>query len=542
MKKYFIADFFADKVNGGGELVNQIIIDHLRDIGYEVVCLESHNVDLDTLKGIGSDFVLIGNFLNLKSVDLLGYITKNCNYAIIEHDHKYLKTRDPSPFKNFVAPENQIINRDFYLNARAVFCQSTLHSKIVSQNLNAKNVVNLQYSLWTDDNLEYLKSLVSESKDKEAIIVNSNNPVKGVNKAVAFCNVKKIEYNIVGPVSWKDLMLEMAQHKKIVFFSQVLETYCRLIVEAKMLGCQIITNNNNACTHEDWFKQYSGLELVNFLQEKKKTVLEKIKNVIDGKNKTFFIKKNNASKQDITVILNSYRRPYNLNMQIKAIQNQTVLPKETWLWVNDHEDNRGYDYSNLDLDKIFQNNYNWKFYGRFAAALLADTEYIAIFDDDTVPGTKWFENCLNTMKTHEGILGSAGILLNDKFYVKHDRCGWPTQNKETTRVDLVGHAWFFKREWLQYLWKEKPPTWDNGEDIQFAYSAQKYGGVQTYCPPHPPEDIQLHGSIMGNELGIDNKATSTNSSVSHQQFFSERDMCVQHGLKNGWDTVRSIKI
>ena len=85
---------------------------------------------------------------------------------------------------------------------------------------------------------------------------------------------------------------------------------------------------------------YSGLELVNFLQEKKKTVLEKIKNVIDDKNKTFFIKKSNASKQDITVILNSYRRPYNLNMQIKAIQNQTVLPKETWLWVNDHDDNR----------------------------------------------------------------------------------------------------------------------------------------------------------------------------------------------------------
>ena len=102
-------------------------------------------------------------------------------------------------------------------------------------------------------------------------------------------------------------------------------------------------------------------------------------------------------------------------MQIKAIQNQTVIPKETWLWVNDHEDNKDYDYSNLGLDKIFQNDHNWKFYGRFAAALLTDTEYIAIFDDDTIPGTKWFENCLNTMKTHEGILGSAGFLLNDKF-------------------------------------------------------------------------------------------------------------------------------
>ena len=94
----------------------------------------------------------------------------------------------------------------------------------------------------------------------------------------------------------------------------------------------------------------------------------------------------------------------------------------------------------------------------------------------------------------------------------------------------------------QYLWKEKPPTWDNAEDIQFAYSAQKYGNIKTYCPPHPKNDMEMHGSIMGNELGIDNKATSTNSAVSHQQLFSERDFCVQYALKNGWKTVRGVTL
>ena len=542
MKKYFIADFYADKINGGGELVNQIIIDHLKGRGYDVVCYESKDVDLDVLKKIDKDFIMIGNFLQLKSLEILNHITNNCNYAIIEHDHKYLRTRNPSLYKNYIAPENQIIHHDFYRNAKAVFCQSTLHSKIVSENLNINNIVNLQYSLWTEDNLDYLKSLQDQNKSKEAIIVNSNNPVKGVDQARAFCTSKSINYNIVGPTSWHNLMLEMSQHQKLVFFSQVLETYCRLVVEAKMLGCQIITNRNNACTYEDWFSKYTGTELIEFIREKKKTVFSKIEKVINQINNEFYIRKTNAKSADITVILNSYRRSYNLNMQLKAIQNQTINPQQTWLWVNQHEDNKDYDYSRLGFDRIFDNDYNWKFYGRFAAALLADTEYIAIFDDDTVPGTKWFENCLNTMKTHEGILGSAGIILNDKFYVKHDRCGWPTQNKDVTRVDLVGHAWFFKREWLQYLWREKPPTWDNGEDIQFAYSAQKYGGIETYCPPHPSNDVQMHGSIMGNELGIDNKATSTNSNVSHEQFFSERDLCVQHGLKNGWNTVRSIKL
>ena len=51
----------------------------------------------------------------------------------------------------------------------------------------------------------------------------------------------------------------------------------------------------------------------------------------------------------------------------------------------------------------------------------------------------------------------------------------------------------------------------------------------------------MWGSILGNELGIDDKATSTNSAVSHQQFFSERDECVVAGLNSGWQTVNKVK-
>jgi len=104
----------------------------------------------------------------------------------------------------------------------------------------------------------------------------------------------------------------------------------------------------------------------------------------------------------------------------------------------------------------------------------------------------------------------------------------------------VGHAWFFKRTWLKYLWTKHLTTWDNGEDIQFSYIAQKYGGINTYCPPHPPGEPELHGSLYGNELGIDNKATSTNTSLSHQAFFSERDYCVRKALEGGWRVVREI--
>ena len=132
-------------------------------------------------------------------------------------------------------------------------------------------------------------------------------------------------------------------------------------------------------------------------------------------------------------------------MQIHALRSQTVKPKEIWLWVNDDPENRGFDFDSLKVDRIFKNNHNWKFYGRFAAALLVNTEFVAIYDDDTVPGKKWHENCLQTIKTHNGILGSAGIKLKSKIYTDHDRVGWPSKNRKTEEVDLPwgGKLYFY---------------------------------------------------------------------------------------------------
>jgi hypothetical protein len=460
---------------------------------------------------------------------------KSKRFIIYEHDHKYLTTRDPSRFPNYKAPNHAIINKDFYQSAQNVLCQSKKHKQVVSLNLGLDNIINLECSLWSDQEISVLKKNCNNKKQKQICIFNSKNEIKGTRESIDYCEKNNLEFDLVGNLPYNELMSKISNYEKVVFFPKVLESFSRLAVEARILNCKLIANNNLGCASEPWFTKHKGVDLLNFIEKKREQILQKLSDLLEDQH---------TSKQDktITVILNSYRRPYNLEMQIKAIREQTVKPVQIWLWVNDHEDNRNFNYENLDIDRIFQNDYNWKFYGRFAAALLADTEYVAIFDDDTIPGNQWFQNCISTMSIKEGILGSAGVTLNDKFYVKHDRCGWPTQNSEITRVDLVGHAWFFKREWLQYLWREKPTTWDNGEDIQFSYLAQKYGNIETFCPPHPPENKSLHGSILGNELGIDNKATSTNSSISHKQFFSERDLCVQTAIKGGWKTVKGVVV
>jgi len=531
-KIIYISDFFLEQIKGGGELVDDCLMRHLEESGYIV---EKKRCSLLQKEDLKQDaFFIVSNFVSLP--DDLKKNLENKQYAIFEHDHKYIIERNPSSYPDFQVPPSRLVNISFYRNATAIFAQSNLHASVIKKNIKTGHVVNLGCSLWSKEHLNVLRNNINKDKCSKYAVLDSDNPVKGRAQAQAVCKKNNLEYDLIGSSEYERFIEQLSYKKGLVFFSpQVLESFCRLVVEARILGCELITNKYNGCTSEKWFKEYKGEELLNFIEEQQDKVVQKVVEQIEGNQLS-------SNEGDITVILNSYRRPYNLNMQLQSIRRQTTSPKEVWLWVNAHEDNKNWDYSELGIDKIFNNDYNWKFYGRFAAALLADTEYIAIFDDDTIPGKKWFESCLEIMKKQEGILGSAGVLLKAPYYVHHDRCGWPTQNEATTEVDLVGHAWFFKREWLQYLWREKPTTWDNGEDIQFSYLAQKYGNIKTFCPPHPAGDIDLYGSVMGNELGIDVKATSTNSVISHQQFFAERDAVVQNAIKNGWKTVNKVKL
>jgi len=529
----FISDFFVDEVRGGGELVDNHLIDLLSTRKVKIKKIKSVNVTESFIKSNSDKIYVISNFTLLPP--RCKTLLQTVKYFIFEHDHKYTMDRDVSLYKDYIVPPERLVNLSFYQNAAAVFCQSKLHFEVIKKNIQSANVINLGCSIWSDEELDVIESSLGNKKKDIFAIVQSSNRIKATPKAVALCKEKNIPYELISSPNYKEFINTLSQYEGLVFLPKVLESFCRLVVEARMLKCKLKTNKNIGCASEEWFKKYKGKELIDFVKHKRKNVIDTVYEALQKEN-------SHIKQGDVTVILNAYRRPYNLKMQIEAIRKQTIAPKQIWLWVNKHEDNENFDFAELDVDRVFNNDYNWKFYGRFAAALLTDTEYVAVFDDDTIPGQKWFENCFATIITHKGILGSAGVTLNDKCYVNHDRCGWPSHNTETTRVDLVGHAWFFKRDWLQYLWREKPTTWDNGEDIQFSYLAQKYGNVQTYCPPHLPNDKTMHGSILGNELGIDLKATSTNQAVSYNQFFSERDYCIQTAIKGGWNTVKGIEV
>ena len=316
------------------------------------------------------------------------------SYSIMEHDHKYVKTRNPAVYKDYLAPFQDIVNREMFTNAKSIFAQSKIQAETIRKNLKIDNVVHLGMSLWTDEQLAIIEKNLNNEKQPEAAVIDSTNLTKNTEVTAQYCKDKGIAFKLIGSPDYGEFIEQLASHEAYVFIPRVLESFNRVLLEARMLNCKIVTTNLNGCTSEDWFKKYKGKELIDFVREQRLRVYEDIKGALNAIKEI-------GRGDSITVVLNAYRRPYNLKMQIEAIRAQTTKPAQIWLWVNAHEDNEGFDFKSLDIDRIFHNDYNWKFYGRFAAALLADTEYIAIFDDDTVPGARWFENCVSTMETHE---------------------------------------------------------------------------------------------------------------------------------------------
>lgn len=215
----------------------------------------------------------------------------------------------------------------------------------------------------------------------------------------------------------------------------------------------------------------------------------------------------------ITVILNSYKRAQYLPEQIRAIKNQSVPVEEIMVWSNRPEEGAQYNIDDLGV-KVAYANHNFKFHARFAFGLLAKTEYVAFFDDDTIPGPKWFESCLNHSK-EDVILGSTGVRYLGDAYDPHEKYGWNgIKSDKLEDVDLVGHSWFMKRSTLKYLWQQDPISWENGEDIQLSGFSYMYGDIKTAVPPHTLENKDEWGSIKGMDYGNDQNASHWKSNHS----------------------------
>ncbi|MDD4058895.1 MAG: glycosyltransferase [Bacteroidales bacterium] len=248
---------------------------------------------------------------------------------------------------------------------------------------------------------------------------------------------------------------------------------------------------------------------------------------------------------DVTVVCNLYKRPDNLLKQLEAISNQTLMPKEILLYQDGISDDYKIELLSSLKDRfdkikiVTENTGVWK---RFEYAKnSASSSLICIFDDDTIPGKRWLENCYSCMQEREGIYGTVGIVMyNPKRYPYHGfiRVGWPGPNAKVTEVDFVGHSWFMKKECLDYMFDgtEAYQLFKYvAEDMCISVQCQKKG-IKTFVPPHPYTNHDLWGSLpsYARVLGNSSQAVSLNNAN-----YIKMNAAVSCYLRDGWHPLIS---
>lgn len=265
-RSILLSDFTTDDpIAGGSEFVDRTVA---QSLGLEIVRCRDWVPNTN-------DKILVSNISTLPQ-SKLDTLKNRCNYSILEHDYKIHVTRHPWRFKDCLVPINERINYDLYRNANAVFTQTQDHLDVFQLNQVNANFVNLKCSIWSDKELSILNLAYDYERDTKYAVIDSKNWIKGTEFAVKVCQDNKWDYDLISAPSWESFVSLLSGYSSLVFFPVARESCCRVLVEARCLGLNVITSPNSGAFKSDWFSM-RGSKLIEFLKKQSKINLDLIK-------------------------------------------------------------------------------------------------------------------------------------------------------------------------------------------------------------------------------------------------------------------------
>ena len=102
-------------------------------------------------------------------------------------------------------------------------------------------------SVFDDNTFAFIKMLKQKYKDverKEWIVLGSNSWIKGYEDALVWCKNNKIDPTIVWNKPYTEVLEKLAQAKGFVYLPKGGDTCPRMVIEAKLLGCELHLNDH----------------------------------------------------------------------------------------------------------------------------------------------------------------------------------------------------------------------------------------------------------------------------------------------------------
>ncbi len=216
----------------------------------------------------------------------------------------------------------------------------------------------------------------------------------------------------------------------------------------------------------------------------------------------------------VDVLLTRFRRN-TLRRQLSRFSDQSLKPTTLTVFQNTlHYRLPSRRLQHKSISSVI-NSDNTGHFGRFAYALNLKSDFIAVVDDDIMPGRNCLESYVSQAREFEAIVGGNGRIAEGnphraQLYQPPD----VGIREAPVLVDFVGHMWVFRREWLFDMWAISPKTMATAEDMHLCFSAKLRSAVPAIVAAQTSTD-EL-SDVALNKFAVDRHA-------SHLQ--------VSHGLR-----------
>ena len=276
-KIILISDFFIDDFVGGAALNDEEIFVTLNK-HYDVQKIKSRYLYPGFIQENLDSFFIISNFFGINP-SIRQSIEDNCKYILYCHDYKFVQHTNPALYPNFIVPPNELINVSFHQRAEAIICQTAFQKDIYDKNLSLPDkTINFSGNLWKDAHLDFLEALFHNKKNNKYAVVNSPYPQKGTAHSVKFCEDNNLSFNVIKNPDYESFLQTLSQYSGLAFHPSTPETCCRLVLEAKMLGLNVETNQLIGASYEPWYNK-NGIDLINCMKNKKEDLLNIVRRI-----------------------------------------------------------------------------------------------------------------------------------------------------------------------------------------------------------------------------------------------------------------------
>ena len=231
----FVSDMFVDQYSGGAELTTAALMMTAPKDRYGVGRLNSKDVTKEMLEKHKNDLWVVCNFTDLSEENKI-YMCRNVEYSIIEYDYKLCEFRSLQKHKMATGSECNClenisgkINMAFYGYAKKIWFMSEGQKKV------------------------FFSKLPVLKEDNKYLILGSQSWIKGTEDCIAYAKANDLKYELVQNLTYHELLIKMSCSRGLIFRPLGDDTCPRISIEARLLGCELITNEHVQHRDESWF-------------------------------------------------------------------------------------------------------------------------------------------------------------------------------------------------------------------------------------------------------------------------------------------------